>query len=131
MDPSLSFHKHCNYVTDRIDKQNNMLKALVGSSWGQDNETLTADIQCIGESITRYAAPTQVTRALRRYRQRRMHLLGRQPGLTRWPVLTSSPGVPHTESQGPLRHALCAIPNCELSGGGPRLSFHNTSRAKT
>ena len=24
MDPSLSFHKHCNYVTDRIDKRNNM-----------------------------------------------------------------------------------------------------------
>ena len=29
MDPSLSFHKHCNYVSDRIDKRNNMLKALV------------------------------------------------------------------------------------------------------
>ena len=28
MDPSLSFHKH--YVTDRIDKINNMLKALAG-----------------------------------------------------------------------------------------------------
>ena len=26
--PSLSFHKHCNYVTDRVDKRNNMLKAL-------------------------------------------------------------------------------------------------------
>ena len=32
MDPSLSFHKHCNYVSDRIDKRNNMLKALGGSS---------------------------------------------------------------------------------------------------
>ena len=32
MDPSLSFHKHCNYVSDRIDKRNNMLKALAGSS---------------------------------------------------------------------------------------------------
>ena len=45
MDPSLSFHKHCNYVSDRIDKRNNMLKALAGSSWGQGKETL----QCIGE----------------------------------------------------------------------------------
>ena len=34
MDPSLSFHRHCNYVSDRIDKRNNMLKALAGSSWG-------------------------------------------------------------------------------------------------
>ena len=39
MDPSLSFHKHCNDVTDRIDKRNNKLKALAGSSWGQDKET--------------------------------------------------------------------------------------------
>ena len=31
MDPSLSFHKNCNYVTDRIDTINNMLNALVGS----------------------------------------------------------------------------------------------------
>ena len=40
MDTSLSFHKHYNYVTDRIDKKNNMLKALAGSSWGQEKETL-------------------------------------------------------------------------------------------
>ena len=32
MDPSLSFNKHCNYLSDRIDKTNNMLKALAGSS---------------------------------------------------------------------------------------------------
>ena len=32
LDPSISFHKHCNYVSDRIDKRNNMLKALAGSS---------------------------------------------------------------------------------------------------
>ena len=28
MDPSLSFHMHCNYVSDSIDKRNNMLNAL-------------------------------------------------------------------------------------------------------
>ena len=32
MDPSISFHKHCNYVSDRIDKRNNMLNELAGSS---------------------------------------------------------------------------------------------------
>ena len=35
-------------------------------------------------------APTQVTRALRRYRRHRMRLWGRRPGPTRWPVLTIS-----------------------------------------
>ena len=32
MDPSLSFHKHCNYMADRTDKRNNILKAQAGSS---------------------------------------------------------------------------------------------------
>ena len=41
MDPSLSFYNHCNYVTDRINKRNNMLKALVGSSWGQNKKALS------------------------------------------------------------------------------------------
>ena len=48
IDPSLSTHKHCTYVSDRIDKRNNMLKALGGSSWGHEKET-TADLQRIEE----------------------------------------------------------------------------------
>ena len=65
-------------------------------------------------------APTQVTRALRRYRQRRMRLWGWWPGPTRWPILTISTRSPSRwESQGPLRYAFCAVP-CKLSGGGPR-----------
>ena len=51
MDPSISFHKHCNYVSDRIDKRNNMLKALAGSSWGQDKETLLMTYNTLGKSI--------------------------------------------------------------------------------
>ena len=34
-------------IMDRIEKRNNMLKALAGSSWGQDKDI--ADIQRIGE----------------------------------------------------------------------------------
>ena len=55
MDPSLSFHKHCNYVTDRIDKTNNMLKVLAGSSWGNMSQAM----------LHQSGASTQVTRALR------------------------------------------------------------------
>ena len=57
MDPYISFHKHCNYVSDKIDKRNNMLKALVGSSWGQDKETLLLTYNALGKSIASYAAP--------------------------------------------------------------------------
>ena len=63
MDPSLFFHKHCNYVTDRIDKRNNMLKALAGSSWGQAKETLLLTYNALGKSIASYAAPVWSTNA--------------------------------------------------------------------
>ena len=61
MDPSLSFHRHCNYVSDRIDKRNNMLKALAGSSWGQDKETLLLIYNAFGKSVASYAAPVWST----------------------------------------------------------------------
>ena len=60
MDPSLSFLKHCTYVSDRIDKRNNMLKALAGSSWGQE-ETLLLTYNAFGKSIAAYAAPVWST----------------------------------------------------------------------
>ena len=61
--PSISFHKHCNYVSDRIDKRNNILKALVGSSWGQDKETLLMTYNVLVKSMVNYAAPVWSTNA--------------------------------------------------------------------
>ena len=63
MDPSLFFHKHCNYVSDRTDKRNNMLKVLARSSWGQDKETLLLTYNALGKSIASYAAPVWSTNA--------------------------------------------------------------------
>ena len=63
MDPSISFHKHCNSVSDRIDKRNNMLKALAGSSWGQDKEILLMTYNALGKSIANYAASVWSTKA--------------------------------------------------------------------
>ena len=61
MDPSISFHKHCNYVSDSIDKSNNMLKALAGSSWGQDKDTLLMTYNVLDKYIANYAAPVWST----------------------------------------------------------------------
>ena len=63
MDPSISFHKHCNYVSHRTDKRNNMLKALAGSSCGQDKETLLLTYKALWKSIASYAAPVWSTNA--------------------------------------------------------------------
>ena len=63
MDPAISFQKHYNYVSDRIDKRNNMLKALAGSSWGQDKETLMLTYNALGKSVATYAVPVWGTNA--------------------------------------------------------------------
>ena len=46
-----------------IDKKNNMLKALAGSSWGQENETLLLTYNALGKSIASYEAPVWSTNA--------------------------------------------------------------------
>ena len=63
MDQSISFHKHCNYVSDRINKRNNMLEVLARSSWGQDKETLLMTYNTLGKSIANYAVPVWSTNA--------------------------------------------------------------------
>ena len=40
-----------------------MLKALAGSSWGQDKETLLVTYNALGKSIANYAAPVWNTNA--------------------------------------------------------------------
>ena len=63
MDPSIPFHTYCKYVSDRINKRNNMLKALAGSPWGQDKETILLTYNALGKSIASYAAPVCSTNA--------------------------------------------------------------------
>ena len=57
LDPSLSFNKHSQYVAERISGRNNILKALAGTSWGQQKETLLITYKAVGRSIINYAAP--------------------------------------------------------------------------
>ena len=64
MDPSIfSFHKHCTYVDDMIDKRNNMVKVLADSSWGQDKETLLLTYNALVKFIASCAAPIWSTNA--------------------------------------------------------------------
>ena len=59
LDPSLSFNKHSQYVAERVSGRNNFLKALEGTSWGQQKETLLMTYKAVGRSIINYAAPVQ------------------------------------------------------------------------
>ena len=57
LDPSLSFNKHCQYMAERVSGMNNILKALAGTSWEQQKETLLMTYKAVGRSIISYATP--------------------------------------------------------------------------
>ena len=57
MDTSLSFNKHSSHVAERVSGRYNILKALAGTYWGQQKETLLMTYKAVGRSIINYAAP--------------------------------------------------------------------------
>ena len=52
----LTFTQHCNNIAVRVQQLNNVLKALAGSTWGCDKETLLMTYQAIGRSILSYCS---------------------------------------------------------------------------
>ena len=57
LDTFFSFNKHCVQVANRVSKRNNVLKALAGTNWGQQKETLLMTYKALGRLIANYAAP--------------------------------------------------------------------------
>ena len=62
LDTFFSFNTHCVQVDNRVSKRN-VLKALAGTNWGQQNETLLLTYKALGRSIANYAAPVWSTNA--------------------------------------------------------------------
>ena len=93
-----------------------MLKALAGSSWGHDNETLLLTYNELGKYIASYTAPVWRTNAsdstFKKMQTAQNTSLRTTTGAHK---MASVDHFHHAESQGPHRHALCAVP-CELSG---------------
>ena len=63
LDTFFSFNTHCVQVANRVSKRNNVLKALAGTNWGQQKETLLLTYNALGRSIANYAAPVWSTNA--------------------------------------------------------------------
>ena len=57
LDTHLTFTQHCNKFAVKVQERNNVLKALTGSTWGCDKETLLTTYQAIGRSILSYCCP--------------------------------------------------------------------------
>ena len=58
-----AFFSFCVQVANRVSKRNNGLKALAGTNWGQQKETLQITYKALGRSLANYAAPVWSTNA--------------------------------------------------------------------
>ena len=57
LDTFFSFNAHCVQVTNRVNKRNNVFKALAGTNLGQQKGTLLLTYKALGRSIANYTAP--------------------------------------------------------------------------
>ena len=56
-DNLMKFGKHTKIMKEKVQKKNNVLKCLAGTTWGKSKEILTTTYKSIGRSILNYAAP--------------------------------------------------------------------------
>ena len=63
LDTLFSFNNHCVQVANRVSKINNVLKALAGTNWGHQKETLLMAYKALGILIANNAAPVWGTNA--------------------------------------------------------------------
>ena len=63
LDTFFSFNNHCVQVANRVGKRNNILKALAGTNWGHQKDTLLMTYKALGRLIANYAAPLWSTNA--------------------------------------------------------------------
>ena len=90
-DPSLSFNKNSHYVAERVSIRNNILKALAGTSWGQQRETLLMTYNAVGRSIINYAESVWSSNLYnancrKKSNKHRMRLGGSPLAVTRCPI---------------------------------------------
>ena len=57
LDTQLTFTQHCNNIAVKVQQRNNVLKALAGSTWVCDKETLLTTCQAICRSLLSYCCP--------------------------------------------------------------------------
>ena len=57
LDPMFNFGNHATSLKSKLDKKNNLLKTLAGTSWGKEKETLLTTYKAISGSLLNYGAP--------------------------------------------------------------------------
>ena len=57
LDPMLTFRSHATKLKEKITRKTNILKALAGTTWGKEKETLLTTNKAISTSLLNYCAP--------------------------------------------------------------------------
>lgn len=57
LDNLLNFSEHVKVTRTKVQRRNNVLKALAGSTWGKEKETIVTSYKAICRSVVNYAAP--------------------------------------------------------------------------
>ena len=57
LDNLFNFSEHANQMKSKIGQRNNVLKALSGTTWGKEKETLLSTYKATSQSILNYCAP--------------------------------------------------------------------------
>ena len=63
MDTSLTFNVHSTQAATRVSNRNNIFKALAGTTWGQQKETILMTYKAIGRLVANYGASGRSTNA--------------------------------------------------------------------
>ena len=112
-----------------------MLKALAGSSWGQDKETLLLTYNALGKSIANYAAPVWSINAsdssFKKIQTAQNAALRTATGAHKMDSIEHLYQESLTLRVKGHSDMFSAQKPCKLPGGGPRQSWHHNSRAKT
>ena len=64
-DPHFHFHKHVEAIEEKAKQRLSILKALTGTTWGQQKETIIATYKALIDSLFSYAAPVWYPNASR------------------------------------------------------------------
>ena len=56
-DNLFSFNHHTKHIKEKLQKRNNLLKALTGTSWGKEKEVITDTYKALGQSVLNYGCP--------------------------------------------------------------------------
>ena len=136
LDTFFSFNTHCVHVANRVSKINIVLKALAGTNWGQQKETLLLTYKTLGRSIANYAEPVWSTNAsdtslakIQRTQNEALRIIKGSHTMSSIDHLHSETKS-KTTGRGPPESSLCAISGT-LSRHRECLSPHHHVRSST